>query len=72
MPEQKKKGCMRNVLKIGVLIALVATLAVACTYLNRQFGLKPDNMIEESVEAVLEHHTGVDIDLSPSSKENGC
>ncbi len=39
------------------------------SYFNSTVGLEDDNFIEESLEDLIEHQTGLDIDLTPSSDE---
>jgi len=57
-------------IKIPVLLPILLLLFVAaCSYLNQELGLEDDNFVEESAEAVIEHHTGFDVDLTPSSDE---
>lgn len=56
-------------MKIIVFTVVVSLLMVSCSYLNRKFSLQDDNLIEESVEAALQHHTGLDVDLTPESPE---
>lgn len=53
-------------------VACVALLALAsggCSYLNQKAGLDPDNFVEESVEALIHEHSGLDLDLTPLSPE---
>jgi len=40
-----------------------------CSYLNQKMGLDDDNFLEESAEALLREHSGLDLDLSPGSPE---
>lgn len=47
-----------------IIIGIAAFIGIAST-----FYLGDDNPVEESAEAVIEMNTGVDIDLSPQSKE---
>jgi Na+-transporting methylmalonyl-CoA/oxaloacetate decarboxylase gamma subunit len=51
-------------------VTLFILIAVVCLvgFLSTRF-LDDDNLIEETSEEVIKIHTGVDIDLSPSSKE---
>jgi hypothetical protein len=44
-------------------------LLCGCSSINRKLGLDDDNIIEESAEAVLKKHTGLDLDFTPNSKE---
>ena len=36
----------------------------ACNYLNLKIGLDNDNIFEQQIEKIIEHETGLDIDLS--------
>lgn len=38
--------------------------------LNDYFGWKDDNVIEEVAEDIIDHETGVNIDVTPRSPEN--
>lgn len=42
---------------------------VSCSSVNKYFGLKDDNVIEETIEAAIHYETGLDVDLTPESKE---
>lgn len=56
--------------KIIICAAMIGSFCGGCTYINHKLGLEDDHFVEESLEAVIEHHTGQDIDLSPSSQED--
>lgn len=62
---EHKKAIMRIVL----CMLFVAALTGGCSYLNQKVGLADDNIIEEALEQKIEQHTGLDLDLSPESKE---
>ena len=55
-------------------LILVAILAAGmfngCSYLNRKVGMADDHAAEEFLEKVIEEHTGVDVDLTPSTQED--
>lgn len=53
----------------AIAIAILLSMTGACTYLNRQAGLKDDNVIEEYIETQIQQQTGIDIDLSGDSPE---
>ena len=53
--------------KIPFILALI--LLVYALYLSYALD-QPDNLAEEIVENVIENNTGLDIDLTPHSKEN--
>lgn len=49
-----------------LLLTLIAVGFTGCKMLPEY---KEDNIVEEIFEDVIEHHSGIDIDLTPSSKE---
>ncbi len=51
--------------KLIMIVAIFAAMFGGCSYLNKQFGLQDDNPIEEAIEDVIEHRTGIDVDLTP-------
>ena len=44
---------------------IIISVCGACSIINDWTGLKDDNVIEEAIEDVIEHQTGIDIDLTP-------
>lgn len=54
--------------------AAVAAVAILCIGVYEHFTetdvYKDDNAAEEMVEAVIQNQTGLDVDLSPLSKED--
>lgn len=54
---------------IGLAVLMVA--CGGCAYMNQRVGLPDDHAIEEAVESQIETHTGIEIDLTPESPENG-
>lgn len=54
---------------VCISLLLVAGFMGGCSLMNQRLGLPDDNIIEETIEDVVEHKTGVELDLSPSSKE---
>jgi len=57
------------IMKLVVCFLVISAITGGCTYLNHKVGLEDDNIIEESIEQVIENKTGLDLDLSPASKE---
>lgn len=55
-------------IKLIVVLAVAAIVGIGSKYV---LGMKDDNKIEEAMEQVIEDHTGVDLDLSPTSSEDG-
>jgi len=52
----------------GVLLGLL--VQTSCTSIKNLMTKYPqDNIVEEIVEDAIENETGIDVDLSPSSKE---
>jgi len=56
-------------MKLVIILALVGGFVGGCSYLNRELGLRDDNIIEEAIENKVEDVTGLNIDLSPESEE---
>ncbi len=63
-------------MKVNVLLFLALVMGLcSCSYINSKIGLQDDNLgeeaVEEVVDAVIEHETGIDmqIDLTPDSPE---
>lgn len=54
---------------VCIVVLLVAGFMGGCSLVNQRLGLPDDNIIEEAIEDVVEHKTGVELDLSPSSIE---
>lgn len=52
----------------GLIVISILIVALAAGYASSRW-LGDDNPIEESAETVIHEHTGLDIDLTPSSKE---
>ncbi|MDX1532828.1 MAG: hypothetical protein R3230_01325 [Nitrosopumilaceae archaeon] len=57
------------IMKIFILSVALSIIMLGCNYLNKKLGLKDDNVIEETIEKQIEAHTGLDIDLTPSTAE---
>jgi hypothetical protein len=51
------------------ILIFTCVLFCSCHYINTMMGLKDDNVIEETVEDVIEIETGIDVDLTPESVE---
>jgi uncharacterized membrane protein len=56
-------------MKTAIFFALLACLFYACSPVNKFFGIKDDNVVEEMAEEVIKIRTGLDLDLTPESKE---
>ena len=56
-------------MKIGLGCIILILILGGCHYLNRKFGLEDDNAIEEFVEERIKEKTGLDLDLTPLTKE---
>lgn len=56
-------------MKFTMILMCMTIMCFGCSHLNQFFGLEDDNMIEEAIEDVIKHHTGLDIDLTPDSEE---
>ncbi len=62
------KKIMKALFAMSVAGVIAASFIGGCSYLNQQLNLKNDNVLEQCIEAVIEHETGLDVDLTP---ENG-
>jgi len=63
------KNMPRYVTYTAVATFILAALAGGCSYINQKLGLMDDNVIEESIENVIESKTGLSFDLTPGSEE---
>jgi len=52
----------------GMTVFVIVVIVALGGYLSKKW-LGHDNPIEETAEVIIEQHTGVDVDLTPSSKE---
>lgn len=59
-----KKSLITAMLYIVLSAAFISIFFSACDAFNECFNLKNDNQAEEAFEGIIEHLTGVDIDLS--------
>lgn len=55
---------LKKMMIIGAFLSLHS-----CGWVNDRLGLKPDNVLEESIEFMIEKEVGLDIDLTPGSPE---
>lgn len=53
---------------LGVFVGVSAWVICACNF-SWWKDYPEDNIVEEVVEDIIEHETGVDIDLSPNTPE---
>lgn len=51
------------------IILILTGFALLTVTANKVFKLEDDNELEEFVEEIIENKTGMDIDLTPDSKE---
>lgn len=56
-------------ISLAVKAALVGAALTAAAVAHYVFKAKDDNIVEELAEVVIEKQTGVNVDLSPASKE---
>lgn len=60
---------MDLVMRMLLIMFTVAILQGGCSYINYKAGLSDDWAGEEILEEIIEAKTGVDIDLTPGSRE---
>ena len=65
------KGLLQENLymKIGFVCIILLLIFGGCHYINEKIGLSDDNVIEEFIEETIKEKTGLDLDLTPKSKE---
>ena len=56
-------------MKTAGMLLVCACILGGCSYLNQKAGMPDDNFVEESVEYGIFMKTGLDIDLTPMTKE---
>ena len=72
MPKSKEKEptkWMAIAMKIAIALVVAAGLMGACSMLNEKTGIDDDSFLEELIEAQIEQHTGLSLDLTPDSPE---
>ena len=52
-----------------IFIVLIAVSFNSCSWIYEKFDIPDDNPIEEMIEQVIEHQTGITLDMTPESKE---
>ena len=58
-----------EIVKLISIFILLGLICGGCHYINQKFNLNNDNIAEEFLEEVIESKTGLDLDLTPNSKE---
>jgi len=58
------------IVRIMAILVLVGSMMAGCSYINRTFGLKNDNLIESSIEDMIESQVGIEIDLTPEDPDD--
>jgi hypothetical protein len=56
-------------MKLVIMSVFLILICCACSYFNEKLHLKDDNDIEEIVESLIYQKTGLDLDLTPNTKE---
>lgn len=56
-------------MKLTMIAIILLLISCGCSYFNEKMHLKDDNDIEEVVEQLIYQKTGLDLDLTPKSKE---
>ena len=60
---------MEIIMKILLLFIVASSLISSCSYINKKAGLEDDHIFEEYIEEHIKDRLGLDIDLTPESKE---
>lgn len=64
----KSIGWRKLMTRLIMVVALCALVFGGCSYFNQKFGLEDDHPLEEAVEDIIEHKTGIEIDLTPEER----
>jgi hypothetical protein len=56
-------------MKLCAISVILILICFGCSYFNEKLHLKDDNDIEEIVESLIYQKTGLDLDLTPNTKE---
>lgn len=59
----------RWIMRLFIFIITLSLVTSACSEINKYFSKEDDHFLEESAEAIIDRHLGVDIDLTPISPE---
>lgn len=57
------------IISITFIVIYLLAFLIACTPINQKMGLSDDHLGEELLEEAIKMKTGLNIDLSPSTKE---
>lgn len=57
------------VTKITLALLVIMAVVGGCSVVNRKLGLQDDHAIEEAVEDHIKDRVGIDVDLTPGSRE---
>ena len=57
------------IMRICMVLIFISAFFGGCSYFNWVTDMEDDNLIEEAVEDVLEHKTGLKFDFTPMSPE---
>ena len=69
MIKKLEKKWVKMTLKVLVLLIIACGFVGGCSLINKKLGLSDDNVAEELFEEIIQENTGLDLDLSPESKE---
>jgi len=70
MTEKKERPkWVKWMIRVVVAMLVGSAFVGGCSQLNKKAGLDDDHIFEEILEHHIEEQTGLDVDLSPSSKE---
>lgn len=73
MDNEEKYSLMRFLIPFlfgASLFALISFLMSGCRFNFKDYELKEDSLAEEILEEIIEHKTGLDVDLTPNSPED--
>jgi len=65
----EKLDMKKVAMRLMFVVVAIMFVTGACSILNKQVGLDDDHPAEELLEEVIKAQTGMDLDLTPESKE---
>jgi len=68
--ELEKTGWENILIKTGIAAIIITGTLGSCHMINQKVGLDDDNIFEERIEEKIKEETGIDVDLTPNSKES--
>ena len=56
-------------MRISIVFIIFSIYVGGCSYVNEKLNVDDDGVVEELIEVLIEKETGLNIDLTPKSRE---